>query len=203
MRGIGKARGMPFGARPWPAFWGAIVLVVSCRQDMHDQPRYKPLAKSDFFSDQRASRPLIPDTVARGHLKDDTHLYEGKTKDGFVSTFPFPVTEAILRRGQERYEIFCTPCHGQTGQGNGIVVERGYPQPPSFHIDRLRDERVGYLFDVISRGFGRMPDYAPQIPVVDRWAIVSYIRALQLSQHATLEDVPPDKRPELLTKRRP
>lgn len=164
--------------------------VAGCRQDMHDQPKYKPLKSSAFFEDGRDSRPLIADTVARGHLDDDALLYTGKTGTSFADEFPFPVTNDVLARGQERFNIYCTPCHDRTGGGNGMIVRRGYRRPPSFHIDRLRAQPAGYFFDVITHGFGVMPDYASQVPVDDRWAIVSYIRALQLSQHASLADVP-------------
>ena len=163
---------------------------IGCRQDMHDQPKYKPLKSSAFFEDGRDSRPLIADTVARGHLDDDPLLYPGKSGTGFSDEFPSPVTSNVLARGQERFNIYCTPCHDRTGGGDGMIVRRGYRRPPSFHIDRLRAAAAGYFFDVITRGFGVMPDYSSQIPVEDRWAIVSYIRALQLSQHASLADVP-------------
>jgi mono/diheme cytochrome c family protein len=175
----------------------ALLLVVGCRQDMHDQPRYKPLAGSDFFADGRASRPLVAGTVARGFLRDDARLYAGKDGAGFLAEFPVPVDLALVQRGRERYDIFCSPCHGRTGQGNGMVVQRGYRRPPSLHIDRLRREKPGYVYDVITSGFGIMPDYAAQIPVQDRWAIVSYVRALQLSQNATLADVPQEQRQQL------
>ena len=167
-----------------------VALVAGCRQDMHDQPKYKPLKSSAFFEDGRDSRPLVADTVARGHLDDDALLYTGKTGTGFADEFPFAVTADVLARGQERFNIYCTPCHDRTGGGNGMIVRRGYRRPPSFHIDRLRAAPAGYFFDVITHGFGVMPDYSSQVPVTDRWAIVSYIRALQLSQHATLADAP-------------
>jgi mono/diheme cytochrome c family protein len=123
--------------------------------------------------------------------------YTGKQGTMPVDVLPVAVTPALLRRGQERYGIYCTPCHGQTGRGDGMVVQRGYRRPPSFHIDRLRNEKSGYFFDVITSGFGAMPDYAAQVAVADRWAIVAYLRALQLSENARLEDVPPDRRAEL------
>jgi len=169
---------------------GVALAVAACRQDMHDQPRYKPLAQSDFFADGRAARAPVAGTVARGHLRDDPHLYTGRSVDAFVREFPFKVTAEVLARGRERYGIFCTPCHGRVGDGRGMVARRGLATPASFHIDRLRDAEEGYLFDVISNGFGRMYGYAPQIGVADRWAIVAYLRALQLSQNARLADVP-------------
>jgi mono/diheme cytochrome c family protein len=173
------------------------LVTLGCRQDMHNQPKYKPFRQSDFFGDERSARPFVADTVARGQLRDDAVYFTGKQGGAPVDTLPVPVTPALMRRGQERYGIYCTPCHGQTGRGDGMVVQRGYRRPPSFHIDRLRDEKDGYFFDVMTAGFGAMPDYATQVPVSDRWAIVAYVRALQLSENARLEDVPPDRRPEL------
>jgi len=170
---------------------------AGCRQDMHDQPKYRPFRPSALFTDGRASRPLVADTVARGHLDDDTLLYTGKAGAAFSDSLPFPASAETLRRGQERYDIFCAPCHDRVGSGGGMIVLRGYRRPPSFHIDRLRQQPAGYFFDVITRGFGAMPNYAQQIPVHDRWAIVAYVRALQLSQHAALTDVPPSERSKL------
>jgi mono/diheme cytochrome c family protein len=164
---------------------------------MHDQPKYKAFRRSDFFGDDRSARPLVEDTVARGQLRADVAYYTGKQGTTPVDVLPVAVTPVLLQRGQQRYGIYCTPCHGATGRGNGMVVQRGYRSPPSFHIDRLRNEKTGYFFDVISSGFGAMPDYAAQIAVPDRWAIVAYVRALQLSENARLEDVPADRRAEL------
>jgi mono/diheme cytochrome c family protein len=164
---------------------------------MADQPRYEPLSRSTFFGDDRAARPLVEGTVARGQLRSDEHLYTGKEGGKLVDTFPFPVTRAVLARGQERFNIFCAPCHDRMGMGQGMVVRRGYRAPPSMHIDRLRQMPAGHLFDVMTNGFGVMPDYVQQIQPEDRWAIVAYIRALQLSQHATLADVPEDQRQQL------
>jgi mono/diheme cytochrome c family protein len=164
---------------------------------MHDQAKYEPLEKSSFFGDDRASRPLVEDTVARGELREDTRYYQGKDGDQAVTAFPIEVNEALVKRGQQRFNIFCTPCHDRTGSGNGMVVRRGYRHPPSLHGERLRNASVGYLFDVITNGFGVMPGYADQIPVRDRWAIISYVRALQLSQHATIDDVPENERKQL------
>jgi mono/diheme cytochrome c family protein len=170
---------------------------AGCRQDMHDQPKYKAFRRSDFFGDERSARPLVEDTVARGQLRADAAYYTGKQGTMPVDVLPVAVTPALLRRGQQRYGIYCTPCHGATGRGDGMVVQRGYRRPPSFHIDRLRNEKTGYFFDVITSGFGAMPDYAAQVPVADRWAIVAYLRALQLSENARLEDVPADRRADL------
>jgi mono/diheme cytochrome c family protein len=174
-----------------------MVVASGCRQDMHDQPKYQPLERSSFFEDGRASRPLLAGTIAQGQLREDAHLYTGKSGKDPVTTFPFPITEQVLRRGQQRYNIYCSPCHDRLGTGLGMVVRRGLRQPPSYHIDRLRQSPVGYFFDVISNGFGAMPDYATEIQPVDRWAIVAYIRVLQRSQQATLADVPADKRAAL------
>jgi mono/diheme cytochrome c family protein len=176
---------------------GLVGLAAGCRQDMHDQPKYKAFRRSDFFGDDRSARPLVEDTVARGQLRADAAYYTGKQAATPVDALPVPVTLALLQRGQQRYGIYCTPCHGATGRGDGMVVQRGYRRPPSFHIDRLRNEKAGYFFDVITSGFGAMPDYAAQVPVADRWAIVAYLRALQLSENARLEDVPPDRRAAL------
>ena len=169
-------------------------LAVGCRQDMHDQPRYKPLARSEFFGDERSARPLVADTVARGQLREDELLYTGKVAGKPATTFPFPVTAEVLERGRQRFDIYCTPCHGPLGRGDGMIVQRGFKRPPTFHSDQARQLPPGFFFDVITNGFGAMADYSAQVPVRDRWAIVAYIRALQLSQHATLEDVPAPKR---------
>ncbi len=175
----------------------ALVVLSGCRQDMHDQPKYQALEASTFFPDGRSSRPLVAGTVARGQLREDTHLYEGLVNGKPAETFPFPIDLAVLERGQQRYNIFCSPCHDQTGNGDGMVVRRGFRAPPSYHSDRLRQAPPGYLYDVITNGFGAMQDYAAQVPVRDRWAIVAYIRALQLSQNASLSDVPESERPKL------
>ena len=179
------------------ALVAVMLTATACRQDMHDQPKYKPLGHSAFFPDGRASRPLLAGTVARGYLRDDEYLYTGKIDDQPVTEFPFPISERDLRRGQERFNIYCSPCHARTGNGDGMVARRGLRAPPSYHIDRLREAPVGYFYDVMSNGFGAMPDYAAQIEPEDRWRIVAYIRVLQRSQHATLADVPPDMRAKL------
>jgi mono/diheme cytochrome c family protein len=170
---------------------------VACRQDMHDQPKYEPYEKSEFFTDGRSMRPQVEGTVARGQLQEDTRLFAGKEGAAFVASIPVPVDERLVRRGQERFGIYCTPCHGLRGRGDGIVVQRGYRVPASFHEERLRAQPDGYFFDVITHGFGVMPDYAAQVSVQDRWAIVAYVRALQISQNATLVDVPPEERARL------
>ncbi len=164
---------------------------------MQDQPKYIPLRESDFYPDHRSERPLVDGTVPRGYLNADDLLYTGKVSGQDSTVLPFAVTQEVLARGQERFNIFCSPCHDRTGSGNGMVVRRGYRQPPSFHIDRLRSAPVGHFFDVITNGFGAMPDYKDQVPVRDRWAIIAYVRALQLSENANVADVPADQRGKL------
>ena len=201
----------------------------SCRQDMHDQPKYRPLRPVDqigSINDGRSARPLVEGTVARGELRDDVEFYTGRIAgfaqtmgntpatsssqassqaasagtpglQGFVVEFPMQITAADLDRGQERFNIYCSVCHGPLGDGGGVIPKRGFRKPPSYHDDRLRNAPVGYFFDVITNGFGNMPDYAAQVEPSDRWRIIAYIRALQLSQRATVADVPADKRGEL------
>ena len=164
---------------------------------MHDQPKYIPLRESTFFGDARSARALVAGTVARGQLHEDALLYTGKVNGADATMFPFPIDSRLMARGRERFDIYCSPCHGRAGSGDGMVVRRGYRRPPSLHDDRLRNTPVGHFFDVISNGFGAMPDYAAQINPEDRWAIVAYVRALQLSEHATLADVPADQRGKL------
>jgi mono/diheme cytochrome c family protein len=161
---------------------------------MQDQPKYTPLRASTFFADGLSARYPVPGTVARGQLKEDSLLHTGKVGGEDATMLPFAVDEKIMARGQERYDIFCTPCHASTGAGDGMVVLRGYRRPPSLYIDRLRRAPVGHFFDVITNGFGAMPEYAAQIGPEDRWAIVAYIRALQLSARASLSDVPASQR---------
>ncbi|MEO7270717.1 MAG: cytochrome c [Vicinamibacterales bacterium] len=177
------------GSRLLLAIAGA-ALLTACRQDMHNQPKYRGLRASSFFADGSSARPLIEGTVARGTLQTDEAFFTGKNGTTMVSELPFPVDAAVLDRGEERFNIYCTPCHGRTGAGDGIVVQRGYRQPPSFHIDRLKTVEIGHYFDVMTNGFGAMPDYRSQVTPRDRWNIAAYIRALQLSQHATTADVP-------------
>ena len=170
---------------------------AACRQDMHDQPKIKAYRESDFFGDRRGMRPIPEGTVARGFLQDDDLLYTGKVNGQPVDEFPFQVTRPVLERGHERFNIYCAPCHGRTGLGNGMVVQRGYKPPPSLHDDRIRQQAVGYYYDVMTNGFGAMPDYRAQVAPEDRWAIAAYIRALQYSQRATVNDVPEAKRTSL------
>jgi mono/diheme cytochrome c family protein len=179
-----------------------VMASVGCRLDMHVQPRYNPLAKSDFFADQRAARPPVEGTVARGDERADAYFYTGKIGSNDGDYMPFPVTREVLQRGRERFNVYCSPCHSRVGDGNGFIPSRGFARkPPSYHIERLRKAPIGYFFDVATNGFGIMLDYSSQISPRDRWCIAAYIRALQLSQNATAADVPagqsvPSKAPE-------
>ena len=169
----------------------ALVLALGgCRQDMHDQPVAEPYEASDFFADGRSDRLPIDGTVARGFLRADVSFYTGLAGDQFVTDLPLSTSKALLERGRDRFEIFCSPCHDRLGQGRGMIVRRGFKQPASFHEPRLRAQPVGYFFDVMSSGFGEMSSYAAQIKAEDRWAIAAYIRALQLSQRVVLDDLP-------------
>ena len=159
--------------------------------------RLKPDEASQFFQDGRGDRPEIPDTVARGHMRTDELLYTGRVNGVAMDQFPFPVTRAVLERGRARFNIYCSPCHDYTGSGRGMIVQRGFPPPPSYHIERLRQAPAGHFFEVMTNGYGAMYSYAGRITPEDRWAIVAYIRALQLSQHATLDDVPAEERQQL------
>jgi mono/diheme cytochrome c family protein len=180
---------MRTGGRLLLAIAGAAML-TACRQDMHNQPKYRGLRASMFFADGSSARPLVEGTIARGTLQTDEAFFTGKNGTAMVTELPFPVDAAVLDRGEERFNIYCTPCHDRTGSGRGMVVQRGYRQPPSFHIDRLRNVEIGHFFDVMTNGFGAMPDYRAQVSPRDRWNIAAYIRALQLSQHAAAADVP-------------
>ena len=167
-----------------------VVSLAGCRRDMQDQPRYKPLAATDFFGDGRSARPLVDDTVARGHLQLNTLLYTGKINDAPADVFPFPITRVDLLRGQERFNIYCSPCHSRVGDGNGLVVRRGFHQAADYHSERLLKAPVGHFVDVMTNGFGFMPSYAQRVSPEDRWRIAAYIRVLQLSQNASMGDVP-------------
>jgi mono/diheme cytochrome c family protein len=207
-----------------------LFLPIACQQQMASQPSYKPLDPDAFFDDGRSARPLVPGTVARGHLRTDLELFTGKTRrepdswlgpafaafgaaagsqllgatamtvagaDNHVTQFPFAVTREVLQQGHDRFMIFCVVCHDPLGTGRGEIVERGYTQPPSFHIERLRTVAVGHFFEVMTNGYGSMPDYRQQVPFRDRWAIAAYIRALQLSQHFPEGELTPEMRAEL------
>ena len=177
---------------------GLIALALSgCRLDMHVQPKYLPYEPTNFFGDGRSERQPVAGTVARGQLHLDELLFTGRENDQEANEFPFPVTRADLDRGRERYNVYCTPCHDYTGSGNGMIVQRGFPHPPSFHSDRLRQAPVGHFFGVMTNGFGAMYSYADRVDVADRWRIAAYIRVLQLSRNATLDDVPQADRGKL------
>jgi hypothetical protein len=180
-------------------FAGAVaLLVVGCRLDMHVQPKYLPYEPTNFFGDGRSERQPVPGTVARGHLRLDELLYTGKENRVLADKFPFPITRADLERGRERYNIYCTPCHDYAGTGNGMIVQRGFSPPPSFHIDRLRTAPAGHFFEVMTNGFGSMYGYAGRIEPEDRWRIAAYMRVLQASRHATIEEVPAAERSSLI-----
>jgi mono/diheme cytochrome c family protein len=171
---------------------------------MHDQPRYKPLGETVFFNDNRQSRPSIPGTVARGDLREATEFYSGKNTTGSAADgtddldyFPIAITKDVIERGQQRFDVFCSPCHGRVGNGLGMIVQRGMKQPPSYHVDRLRKARPGHFFDVITNGYGAMYNYAAQISPRDRWAIVAYIRALQYSQNVDKSTLSPEQQAKL------
>jgi len=175
----------------------AAAALSACRQDMHNQPKAIPLRESMFFKNGSSARPLVDDTVARGTLQDDEAFFTGNQSGTEVDALPFALTSDVLDRGQERYNIYCSPCHDLSGNGHGMIVRRGYKQPPSYHIDRLRQAPIGHFYDVMTNGFGAMPDYKAQIVPRDRWAIAAYIRALQMSQHAGPLDLTADDRQKL------
>ena len=175
----------------------ALIALVSCRQKMANQPRYDPFESSDFFTDGMAARPRVAGTVARGELNVTDFFSTGKIGGQDGNGFPMAVTRALVDRGNERFDVYCAPCHGRLGDGAGMVPSRGYRRPPSFHTQALRQQPTGHFFDVMTNGFGSMPSYRTMIPPQDRWAIIAYIRALQLSQNATVADVPADQRAAL------
>ena len=175
----------------------SLLMATGCRVDMHVQPRYDPLGASSFFPDGRSERPMVPGTVPHGMLRTDELRYTGKINGTAANEFPFPITRADLERGRERFNIYCSPCHDYTGTGNGMMVQRGFQQPPSYHTERLRNMPVGHFFDVITNGYGAMYSYAGRVEPDDRWRIAAYIRVLQASEHATINDVPADQRGQL------
>ena len=182
-----------------------VLATAACRQDMHNQPRYKPLAATEFFGDRRSARPEVEGTVAWGrdsvspkgdpaYLRIDQARYTGRIGDQEIDYFPFPITRADLDRGHQRFDIYCSPCHSRIGDGNGMVVRRGFKQAASYHTERLINAPVGHFFDVITNGFGAMPSYESRVAPDDRWRIAAYIRVLQYSQDASLDEVPPEQR---------
>jgi mono/diheme cytochrome c family protein len=181
----------------WLMLTAALALAAGCHRDMRDQPRFEPLEASELFANGMASRPLVEGTVARGQLHDDEPFYNGKEGDELVAKIPLEVDRELLERGQERFNIYCAVCHGRTGEGNGMIVQRGFRKPPSLHIERLQNAPAGHYFDVMTNGIGAMPSYRVQVPAKDRWAIVAYVRVLQLSKSAKLDDVPEAERAQL------
>jgi cytochrome c5 len=194
-----------FGARSsWRVAVGGLVVAAATtacdlRRAMYDQPKCKNLRESAFFSDGASARVPPEGTVARDRLPADDLLHTGRINGEFADVFPFAVDAGVLERGRDRYDLFCSHCHDRAGTGWGMVVQRGYRRPPSYHIERLRAAKAGYFFDVIAKGFGVMPPHGDLAPPEDRWAIVAYVRALQLSQSATLRDVPEERRPDVLS----
>lgn len=175
----------------------SIFAIAGCRQQMADQPHQRPLEPSNFFDDGMASRPVEPGTVARAGKEQNGLRFHSKVDGKLVDTFPFEVTMEVLARGQERYEIFCSPCHDRLGTGQGMIVRRGFTPARSFHDPRLRDAPAGHFFEVITQGFGQMPSYANQLSEQDRWAVIAYIRALQFSRNVRLDQLPPEDRAKM------
>jgi mono/diheme cytochrome c family protein len=184
-----RRRGLFFCALP--SALCALLLLGACRQKMANQPRYDPLEASDFFADGMSARPRVAGTVARGELSTDPFFDTGQVNGAVADGFPVPVSRELVDRGHQRFDIYCSECHGRLGDGNGMIPSRGYRRPPSFHTQTLRTAPTGHFFDVMTNGFGAMPPYGSMIPPGDRWAIVAYVRALQISQNATVGDVPP------------
>lgn len=183
-------------SRSQPGWWWVLIglsllWLAGCTQDMEDQPRYEPLEASALFPDGQSARPLLAGVVARGAPDVDDPVFSGREDGEWVTTLPVPLTAALLQRGQAQYDIFCSPCHGLAGYGDGMIAQRGFPNPPSFHSHRLRQLPDGHYFDVISNGFGIMFEYGSRVSPADRWAIIAYIRALQLSQNAAIDELPP------------
>ncbi|WP_422924304.1 c-type cytochrome [Singulisphaera sp. PoT] len=188
----------PTRPRAWWLVAGLVLLAGCAENEMDKQPKIqRPYQVSSFFSDGRSARPLVAGTVARGQLRTDTAYYAGKSGEQFIDEIPRKVDASVLAFGRERFNIYCAPCHSRTGDGQGMIVKRGFSPPPSLHLERLRDAPAGHFYNVITNGYGAMYSYASRIPVDDRWAIVAYIRALQLSQNARIDDVPAEKRTEL------
>ncbi len=185
------------GKHKWAIALAAVLALSACRQKMANQPRYDPLEASDFFTDGMAARPRIAGTVARGEMTADPFFDTGRINGQVADGFPFPITKDVLDRGHQRFDIYCGQCHGRVGDGNGMIPSRGYRRPPSFHTEILRTRPTGHFFDVMTNGFATMPPYRTMVSPQDRWAIVAYIRALQLSQSATVADVPVAERTKL------
>lgn len=172
--------------------------IVGCQQQMGIQPYYQPLEESSLFEDRRASRPLVPGTVSRGDLREDDALFTGKVNGELIEEFPMTITQEIIERGGNRFNIYCAPCHSKLGDGNGMIVQRGVTRPPAFTDARLTTAPVGHIYDVITNGYGRMYSYNQQLPVRDRWAIVAYVRALQAAGSGSIDEVPEAERAKLM-----
>lgn len=174
-----------------------VLMATGCHQSMYDQDKFKkPNMQTEathLFENGQISRPRVPGTVSQSQVLADEHFYTGQIDGEYVTEFPYPITIQILRRGQDRFDIFCAPCHGRVGNGMGMVQRHGLTPPANYHDKRLREASVGYIFDVITNGFRNMYPYGPKLPPEDRWAIIAYVRALQLSQNATCDDVPDGK----------
>ncbi len=196
-RGAGPRGGWFARARRAASLGAIAICLCGCRLDMHIQPKYLPEEPTDFFGDGRSERAPVAGTVARGQLRLDELLYTGKVNGVEADEFPFPITRADLVRGQQRFNIYCTPCHDYTGSGYGMIVQRGMPHPPSYHIQRLREAPAGHFFAVMTNGFGAMYSYASRVDPADRWRIAAYIRVLQLSRNASIDDVPEAERQKL------
>jgi mono/diheme cytochrome c family protein len=191
---------MTLNHKVFVAAWltASIFVLAGCDMlDMYDQKRFKTYGRTEFFADKRQSRTLIEGTVARGELRENEHLFAGTVNGKLADTFPFNLKKEDLMRGKERFNIYCAPCHAETGQGNGMIVQRGYRKPPNFHSDVYREKPVGHFFQVISNGFGVMPSYAAQVDVKDRWLIAAYLKALQLSQNVPAKDLSETDRQKL------
>ena len=193
---------MTIASRRPVTLFGAVLLLIGTagcelRQAMYDQEKYEPLEASAFFADGMSFRSQVDGTVAQGQLRLDEHFYQGKIQGQLAATLPMAVDRQLLERGRERFNIFCSPCHDKTGSGNGMIVQRGLKQPPSYHQERLREVPVGHFFDVMTNGFGVMYSYASRIPVADRWAIVAYIKVLQLSQNLEFDQLPAEDQRQL------
>ncbi len=209
------ARGKPLGFGDWnfPGAWGLgfgisrcsllalctllMCSFASCRRDMYNQPKGKPLAENSFFKNDAIARPIPPHTIARGDAREDTAFFTGLTNGTLITQLPMKLTPQLLARGRDRYDIYCAVCHGLTGEGNGEIVRRGFPAPPTYHVDRLRNAPIGHFYDVITNGYGVMYPYATRVAPCDRWAIAAYIRALQLSHNANPSDVSPNEQSKL------
>ena len=190
--------GCPKGASACATVWLLLLLFCAgCRHDMFDQPKYRPLAVSTFFPDGRSARPVPAKLLLTTGPTKGEAIEQGTNNGVFVATIPVPLDRPLIERGRDRFDIYCSPCHGLVGDGQGMIAKRGFKQPADLHSDRIRQAPPGYLYEVIANGYGAMPDYGDELSIRDRWAVVAYIRALELSRHATLQDVPADRQTAL------